>query len=172
MLLRPTTHRTKQQARRELARGALLIVIIALTLPATAGATIAVNRGIFGVNIGETMTQVRVTLGAAPASLRDGGRVFWRYPRRRLWLMFTGRRMLLHYLETTNPNQRTARGVGIGSREGDVERLVAGSQCGVTPGFPGIDCFVFTRQAGKTVGTDFAINTHGRVDDVSIDWLR
>ena len=172
MSLHCMTNHIAKQARKALARCTLSVMVVTLMLPAAAGATIVVNRGMFGVSVGETMKQAQANLGTAPDTFRDGGRVLWRYPGRRLWLGFSGRRMLLHFLETTNRGQRTARGVGIGSREQDVARLVPGSECGTTPGFPGIDCFAFSRGGGKTVGTDFTIGPHGRVDDVSIVWLR
>jgi hypothetical protein len=153
-------------------RVALLAAVLALAFPAIASATILINRGMFGVSLGETMKQARQKLGAPGDASHTGGRTIWLYSRRKLGLEFRGTHNLLHFLYTENPKERTARGVGVGSSEQDVMRLVPGVKCGTTPGLPGTDCFVFADRHGSTYGTDFSIAKNGRVGNVSIDWLR
>jgi uncharacterized membrane protein YadS len=54
----------------------LLGAVLALAMPAIAGATIVINHGMFGVSLGATMKQVRQKLGAPSDTSQTGGRTF------------------------------------------------------------------------------------------------
>jgi hypothetical protein len=120
--------------------------------------------------------QVRQKLGSASQIDRPG--VIWYYRRRQLAVTFGGSRLRVLALSTTNRSQRTAQGVGVGSSEQDVKRLVPGVRCGA-PVNAGTDCVVFCRTAtlriaGVSLGTDtdFLIRTNGLVGNVSIGVYR
>jgi hypothetical protein len=69
-------------------------------------------------------------------------------------------------LLTTNPNQRTRAGVGVGSRKRDVMRLVPGVRCATTEPFVrGADCIVSALVTNRS--TFFSIAA-GTVDSVMI----
>ena len=155
-----------------LSRIAVLATVLTFLFAAVASARIVVNRGMFGVKLGDTMKQVRHTLGN-PVDVfgRGSDRTFWDYPGRRLTVAFRGKHSpRLLFLDTTNPKQRTGKGLGVGSSEQAVKRAFPGVQCSPSaPVGPGTDCFVFRDTPRTVTGTDFHIGTNGRVDDVSID---
>jgi hypothetical protein len=145
-------------------RVGLLAVVTALALPAAAMARIVVNRGMFGVSLGETKTQVRHQLGAPSHVYGQSPGVVWFYERRNLHLGWLLKNQHLTMLLTTNPKQRTRAGVGVGSSKRDVKRLVQGVRCATTEPFtPGADCTVTSLATGRT--TFFSI-TNGKVDSV------
>ncbi len=156
---------------RNLKRIALFTAAAVLVLPPFASATIVINRGMFGVSLGATMKQARQKLGPPTDVSHRRGRTTWFYFHRGLLLDFHGKKQLLHALYTENPKQRTTRGVGVGSTEPDVMRLVPGVQCGTTPGTSGTDCLVFAHRPSGTYATDFSIAANGRVGSVFIDWI-
>src|SRR5947209_4774077 len=99
----------------------------------------------FGVYLGETMKQVSHTLGnPVDVTGQETHQMFWYYLGRRLTLGFFGKRSpRLRLLDTTNPKQRTAKGLGVGSSEPAVKRVFPGVQCSSSAPFgPGTDCSV------------------------------
>src|SRR5688500_18941336 len=97
----------------------------ALAAPAGAAALIQVDRGIAGVRLGNSPAQVRAALGA-PAATQSGTNDFggWLQYRYRggIRVLFQGDAVTL--VSTTGLGDRTARGVGVGSRERAVRRRV------------------------------------------------
>jgi hypothetical protein len=153
-------------------RTAVLATVLALTFPAIAGATILINRGMFRLTLGDTMTQVQQKLGQPTTVTHRNGATLWFYLKQKLLLDFHGKNKPLHAIFTENPRQRTKSGVGVGSTQHDVMRLVPGVQCSTTPGQPGADCLVSATRNGKKYFTDFSIGGNGRVRNVLVDWLR
>src|SRR5215210_5778524 len=102
----------------------------ALAAPAGAAALIQVDRGIAGVRLGNSPTQVRAALGV-PASQTSGTDAFgdWLQYRYRggIGVLFQSDAVTL--VSTTGLGDRTARGVGVGSRERAVRRRVTGVRC-------------------------------------------
>ena len=134
-------------------RTALLATLFTFAIPAVADATIVINRGMFGVSLGDTMTQIRHTLGRPNEVDHHGGITTWFYDARSLSVDFS-RNKRVHALLTISPSQRTASGVGAGSSETAVMRLVPGVHC--SPGSQGdVDCTVTSGH----VLTDFQVTT-------------
>ena len=149
-------------------RVAAASVLVALVSAAAAAAAIEPQRGIAGVRLGMTKAQVRATLGA-PRSAVHGSNEFgsftvYRY--RGLRITFQGNRTLTD-LFTTRPTERTARGVGVGSTEGQVRAKVAHVRCRSEAGLR--HCFVGRFLPGRRV-TDFRIK-HGRVTSVDVGFV-
>jgi hypothetical protein len=149
-------------------RLAAACILSALVSAAVASAAIVPQRGIAGVRLEMTKAQVRATLGA-PRSAVHGSNEFgsftiFRY--RGLRITFQGNRAVTDVF-TTRPTERTARGVGVGSTEGQVRAKVAGLRCRTESGFR--HCFVGRFLPGRRV-TDFRIR-HGRVTSVDIGFV-
>jgi hypothetical protein len=159
-LMRPTT---KKQI-------AVLAALFTFAFPALAGATIVINRGMFGVDLGNTMNQVRRTLGRPDQVDPRGGATAWSYYSRGLLIDFS-RTNRVHDLSTESLSQSTASGVGIGSSETAVMRLGPAVHCpAVFPtGYQGFDCIV----ASGHVFTKFHITSRrGLVQYVLISRVR
>ncbi len=139
----------------------------ALAAPATASALIQPDQGIAGARVGNSKAEVRTALGA-PDAKRNGQNDFGRFSEWRydggLRIVFQGRREVTS-VATTGQGDRTARGVGVGSRERAVRRRVDGITC---ESFPGgfRSCHTGDYSAGSRV-TDFQIED-GRVQRVVV----
>jgi hypothetical protein len=147
---------------------AAVAVLAFLVTAAAVSATIVPQRGIAGVRLEMTKAQVRATLGA-PRSAVHGSNEFgsftiYRY--RGLRVTFQGNRRVTDVF-TTRPTERTARGVGVGSTEGQVRAKVAGVRCRTESGFR--HCFVGRFLPGRRV-TDFRIK-RGRVSSVHVGFV-
>jgi hypothetical protein len=136
----------------------------ALAFPAVANAAIVVNRGMSGVNIGETQSAVRQALGSPTLVNHDSGRTLWFYYNRVL-ITFNGKHRAVG-LYTESRAQRTANGLGVGSTKAAVKRLVPGVQCSSNAPLPGVDCIVI--DFGRRVSTDFSIGKKGHVTGIGI----
>jgi hypothetical protein len=141
---------------------------VALACAAAASAVIVPQRGIAGVRLGMTKTQVRATLGAPRRATRGrnefGPFTVFRY--RGLSVTFQGNRTVTNLL-TTRPAERTARGIGVGSTEAEVRARVAGVRCRTEGTFR--HCFVGRFLPGRRI-TDFRIR-HGRVTGIDIGFV-
>jgi hypothetical protein len=149
-------------------RLAAACILSALVSAAVASATIVPQRGIAGVRLEMTKAQVRATLGAPRSAIHGsnefGSFTIFRY--RGLRITFQGNRTVTDVF-TTRPTERTARGVGVGSTEGQVRAKVAGLRCRTESGFR--HCFVGRFLPGRRV-TGFRIR-HGRVTSVDIGFV-
>ena len=125
----------------------------ALALAGSAGATIVINRGIAGVNIGMTQTQVRGKLGK-PAKVVHGKNEFgpyteFRYPG---YTVDFQQNTTVTSIVTTLARERTAAGAGVGSTWAQVHAKVPHVQCSGSPRIG--ECHVGQLLPGKRV-TDF-----------------
>ena len=145
---------------------AILTVLVPLALPAGASALVQVDKGIAGARLDNTKAQVRAALGR-PASVHNGTNDFgpfttYRY-RGGLRVNFQGRTSVTS-VSTGGRGDRTARGVGVGSRESTVRRRVRGVRCETVAGIR--SCHTHKFRAGEVV-TDFLIK-RGKVTRVTV----
>jgi hypothetical protein len=145
-------------------RIALLAAVLAFAFPAIADAALVINDGVFGISLGNTTKQVRQKLGRPTEIDHHGGTTAWSYEWRGLYIDFRNGRV--HDLLLSSPSQRTASGVGVGSSETAIMRLVPGVHCSPnSERSQGIECIA---AAGHTV-TDFHVTTRrGLVQTVLI----
>ncbi len=132
---------------------AALAAACALALAATAGATIVVNRGIGGVNIGMTQAQVRAKRGK-PTKIVHGKNEFgpyteYRYPG---YTIDFQQNDTVTSIVTTSARERTPSGAGVGSTWAQVHAKVPHVQCSGSPKLG--ECHVGSLLPGKRV-TDF-----------------
>jgi hypothetical protein len=147
----------------------LTVSVLALAYPATAGALIQIDRGIAGARLNNTKAQVRAALGR-PGRVIHGNNDFgsfttFRY-RGAISVTFQGDRRVSS-VTAKGPGDRTARGVGVGSTEQQVEQRVAGISCETF--FGTRSCHTGTFAAGTRV-TDFRIR-NGRVTRVTVAFV-
>jgi hypothetical protein len=143
-------------------------LVVLLGSAAAASAAIVPQRGIAGVRLTMTRTQVRAVLGAPAAAVHGrnefGSFTVYRY--RGLRVTFQGNRTVTS-ISTTRAGERTAAGVGVGSTEGQVRAKVAGVRCRTESGFR--HCFVGRFLPGKRV-TDFRIK-RGLVTSIQVAFV-
>jgi hypothetical protein len=150
------------------------LVVVAVTLalavaaPAHARATIVVQKGIAGVELRMTKTQVRARLGT-PKLVRTGSNDFGPYTKfvyPRVTVTFqSGPRVTS--TETTSPRERTATGVGVGSTEARLKAAVRGVRCMTT--LSSRQCVVGTFKPGRIV-TAFFID-RSRISSVIVGFV-
>ena len=133
--------------------------LAALILTAAATATIKPARGMSGVVLGMTPTQVAAKLGRPVGKSRTR----WYYPR--VWVGFRGRRVV--EVSTTRSTERLANGLGVDSSEADVRSAFPRAQCAQAGAFR--RCRLGTGARRSRV-TDFTIG-RGRVLQVTIQLL-
>jgi hypothetical protein len=145
---------------------ALLAILAPLAAPTAASALIQVDKGIAGARLGNTRAEVRAALGR-PVSIRNGANDFgpfttFRY-RGGISVNFQGRTEVTS-VSTSGRGDRTARGVGVGSRESTVRRRVRGVRCETVAGIR--SCHTNRFRTGQVV-TDFLIR-RGKVTRVTV----
>jgi hypothetical protein len=137
----------------------------ALALAGTTGATIVINRGIGGVDIGMTQAQVRAKRGK-PAQVVHGKNEFGPYTEYR----YTGYKIdfqnndTVTSVVTTFARERTPSGAGVGSTWAQVRAKVPHVQCSGSPKLG--ECHVGSLLPGRRV-TDFFFAL-GKVDRVVV----
>ncbi|HET8652382.1 MAG TPA: hypothetical protein VFM13_07400 [Gaiellaceae bacterium] len=133
--------------------------LAALTLAAAAQATIKPARGMSGITLGMTPTQVYAKLGRPVGKSRTR----WYYAR--VWVGFRGRRVV--EVTTTRSTERLANGLGVDSSESEVRAAYPQATCGQAGAFR--RCRLGTG-APRTRVTDFVFG-HGRVIQVTVQLL-
>ena len=133
--------------------------LAALILAAAATATIKPARGMSGVVLGMTTTQVAAKLGRPVGSSRTR----WYYAR--VWVGFRSRRVV--EMTTNRSTERLVNGLGVDSTESEVRAAFPQAQCAQAGTFR--RCRLGTGARGSRV-TDFTIG-HGRVLQVTIQLL-
>lgn len=141
----------------------VLAVLLVLAVPAVADARIVVGREMFGVTLGATMKQVRHTLGVRTGEHHLSRSVVWDYSRLDLKVDFE--HGVVRDLSTQDPKQRTVYGVGVGSSELEVRRLVPDVVCSPMRDYRGTDCVATVVRDDYRSRTDFQI-ANGVVDSV------
>jgi hypothetical protein len=140
--------------------------VAALALPSVAGAMVQLDRGIAGVRLANTKSQVRAALGA-PDAVRNGKNDFGAYTEYRyaggLTVTFGGGNRVTA-VSTTGLGDRTDRGVGVGSTDKAVKAKVPGITCETIVGSR--TCHTHQFAAGERV-TDFRISK-GRVTRITV----
>jgi hypothetical protein len=147
---------------------AFAVVAVALAAAAPADARILLQRGIAGVELRMTKTQVRSNLGT-PTRIRSGRNEFGRYVEfvyPRVTVSFQGGSRATG-LRTRSRLERTRRGIGVGSTEAEVKAKVAGVRCRTESGFR--HCFLGRFLPGQVI-TDFHIR-RGRVSSVVVGFV-
>jgi hypothetical protein len=105
-------------------------VVLAATLlaaPATADARFVINRSMAGVRLGMDGAQVRAQLGPPTLVTRHGRTRNLVYRERKLFVTLVGGRV--HILSTDGGGQRGPRGIGVGTREARLRRVVRTAIC-------------------------------------------
>jgi hypothetical protein len=146
---------------------ACLAVLVALAAASPAAAVIRPQKGMAGVKLGMTQTQMRDTLGD-PARTKQGMNDFgtftqFFYPHE-ITVTFQGNRRVTG-ISTRGRSEKTERGVGVGSREADVRTKVGHVHCETIAGSR--TCHVGRFDPGKRV-TVFLISKKGRVATVTV----
>ena len=136
------------------------VALTALLLAAAATATIKPARGMSGVVLGMTPTQVAAKLGRPVGKSRTR----WYYPR--VWIGFRGRRVV--EVTTTRSTERLANGLGVDSTEAEIRSLYPQARCGPLGAFR--RCRLGSGAPGTRV-TDFIVGSVGRVIQVTIQQL-
>lgn len=149
---------------------ALVAVAVALLAAAPADAVIRPQKGMAGVMLGMTQTQMRARLGA-PARTKQGMNDFgpftqFVYPHA-ITVTFQGNRRVTG-ISTRGRTEKTERGVGVGSTETAVRRKVGHVHCETISGSH--TCHVGRFQAGHRV-TVFLISKTGRVLTVTVGFV-
>lgn len=149
-------------------RSALLGSLVAmLVLPAAASAEIVPQRSIMGVQLQMTEAEVRSVAGE-PDSVRSrpheimGRYTQYRYGRTKIGL---GEGSGVFFVSTRDRSERTATGIGVGSRKRAVRRRLSGERCRNEYGIH--HCWLGRWRAGRTV-TDFRLNRKKRVKQVTL----
>ena len=119
-----------------LRRGLLVATLACLALPASADALIQVDKGIAGVRLDNSKSEVRAALGK-PRSVTKGTNDFGPFTQYRyrggIRVTFQGNRGVTQ-VATSGVGDRTRTGVGVGSSEQDVRDGVARIRCGTFDG--------------------------------------
>jgi hypothetical protein len=152
-------------------RRTVLAVATAALLAATpAGAVIRPQKGMAGVRLGMTQTEMRGQLGE-PARTKQGMNDFgpftqFVYPHS-ITVTFQGNRRVTG-ISTRGRTEKTERGVGVGSTETAVRQKVGHVRCETIAGSH--TCHVGQFRAGRRV-TVFLISKTGRVRTVTVGFV-
>jgi hypothetical protein len=155
---------------REAPRVTLIAVAVALFAAAPAQAVIRPQKGMAGVKLGMTQSQMRAKLGE-PTRTKQGMNDFgpftqFVYPHS-ITVTFQGNRRVTGIL-TRGRTEKTERGVGVGSTETAVRQKVGHVRCETIAGSHA--CHVGSFRSGHRV-TVFLISKTGHVVSVTVGFV-
>ncbi|HEX6457416.1 MAG TPA: hypothetical protein VF032_00750 [Thermoleophilaceae bacterium] len=155
---------------RAVTRIILVAVVLGLLAAAPAQAVIRPQKGMAGVRLGMSQTQMRAALGQ-PLRTRQGMNDFgpftqFVYPHS-ITVTFQGNRHVTG-ISTRGRSEKTERGVGVGSSETAVRSKVGHIRCETIAGSH--TCHVGSFVAGHRV-TVFLISKHGFVVSVTVGFV-
>jgi len=140
-------------------RFAVAFAVLTLIAPSPSGAVIRPQRGMSGVSLGMTKSQVQAKLGRPVGT--GGGRFYYA----RVWVGFRLGRAV--EITTTRSTERTSSGIGVDSTEAAVRRAYPSVSCGAVGGFR--VCRLGNGEP-NTRATDFTLG-RGRVLQISVKLL-
>ena len=105
----------------------LVAVLVSLALAASAEARFVVNKSMAGVKLGQTGKQVRARLGKPDEVTRHGRTRNLVYRSRKMFVTLVGGKV--HILSTDGRGQRGRSGIGVGTRERRLERVLPRVDC-------------------------------------------
>ena len=142
----------------------LLVLIALLAVPAAAQAVIVPQTSIMGIELGMTKAEVKAKAGTPDAVRHPRNEIIGRYTEYQYGLTQIGiaNNSGVIYVSTRDRDERTASGLGVGSRKRAVKRKLQGETCQKLP--QGSRCFLGKELPGRTV-TDFRFR-HGKVRSV------
>jgi hypothetical protein len=151
-------------------RIAVVSAAAALLAAAPAGAVIRPQKGMAGVRLGMTQTQMRDRLGT-PTIVKQGQNHFgpftqFLYPHS-ITVTFQDNRRVTG-ISTRGRTEKTERGVGVGSSETAVRENVGHVRCETISGSH--TCHVGSFEAGHRV-TVFLISKHGFVVSITVGFV-
>ena len=154
-------------------RRTLFALVPALLLVFWAGSAQAIIRpqkGMAGVRLDMTQAQMRTVLGN-PTTVKQGVNDFGAYTQflypRKITVTFQGNQHVTG-ISTKGRTERTARGVGVGSTENDVESKVTHARCDTIAGVR--TCHVGQFEPGRRV-TVFLMSKRGHVSTVTVGFV-
>jgi hypothetical protein len=106
---------------------AVLVVVVLLLAAVPADARFRVHRSMAGVELGDTGKQVRARLGAPDEVSRHGRTRNLVYRSRKMFVTLVGGKV--HILSTDGRGQRGPGGVGVGTRERRLKRVLPRVDC-------------------------------------------
>jgi hypothetical protein len=150
-------------------RLALLTVVALLALPGAAEATIVPQRGMIGVELGNTVREVRDAKGAPDGIVFVQNEIIGRqrlYRYGKTWVGFDGDgvRAKVINLTTTARGERLANGLGVGSAKRELMAKLTGETCPVDEAF---HCYLGRFEPGRRI-TDFRLSKRGVVRSVTV----
>ena len=134
-------------------------------LPVTADARIILGKGAGGVAIGDTSKDVVRALGKPGKVQRYKTGYNWLYPG--YWITLTTRRTVLG-VETGDPKQRTAKGIGPGSTRKQVQTAYPAAKCESVDVLDIKRCRLVTNVSGKKIPNVFVLGNNAKVYAVDI----
>jgi len=149
-------------------RAALLIAALLLLPVASASAEVVPGESIAGVEIGMKRGEVKRLLGQPDEVRRPRHEIFGRfielrYGRLKVGLFRSDRTVFS--VRTTSRRERTASGVGVGTRKRGLRRRLEGERCERLEGFR--HCFLGRFEAGEIV-MDFILTRSNRVKAIRL----
>ena len=144
-----------------------------LALCGTASAVIIPQRGMIGVELGDSVSEVRQEAGAPDGIVFVDNEIIGRqrlYRYGRTWVAFNGDDpdSTVSGITTRSRRERMANGVGVGTPRREVARKVKRAKCVVEFGFD--HCYIGSYRPGTRV-TDFRIGPRGRVRSITIGFV-
>ncbi len=153
-----------------MALSASLTAVVALLAAAPAGAVIRPQKGMAGVRLGMSQTQMRAVLGV-PTMTKQGQNDFGPFTQfifpHSITVTFQGNRNVTG-ISTRGHTEKTERGVGVGSTLAAVKKKVGHVRCEKISGDQ--TCHVGSFDAGHRV-TVFLISKHGRVSTITVGFV-